>query len=285
MGELREKMVRDIKTKGLSDSTVRNYVLGVTRLVRHCRKAPELITLEEIQKFHLHLVDAEKLSAQTVNLYMAGVKFLYLETLGMKWDPKCIPHMKVPRTLPVILSPEQVAALINAVTDIKHRTLLAAIYSAGLRVNEAVHLTSKDILSARHQIHVRYGKGGKERFTILSEALLAMLRRYWKENPERKDVFLFPGQSPESPIDPSSVRKVLAQAKRKIGLHEKIRVHSLRHCFATHLLETGVDIRIIQILLGHATITSTEIYAQLRDVSEAGVKSPLDAIAGLLLLP
>lgn len=283
MGEIREKMIRDIKTKGRSDSTVRNYVAGAERLIRHVGKPPEQITIEEIQRFHLHLLEVEKLSAQTVNLYMAGVKFLYLETLGMKWDPRAIPHTKVLRTIPVILSPEQVAALLNAVENLKYRTLLATIYSAGLRVNEAVHLAAKDIQSARHQIHVRFGKGGKERFTILSEECLGMLRLYWKQSTECKKDFLFPGQDPTQPIDASSVRKVLTAAKIKIGLHEKIRVHSLRHCFATHLLESGVDIRVIQILLGHASISSTELYAHLRDVSKVGVKSPLDAIAGLLI--
>lgn len=283
MDKIREKMVRDIKTQGRAESTVRSYVYGAERLVRHVGKPPEQITLEEIQRFHLHLLEVDKLSPQTVNLYMAGVKSLYLVTLGMKWDPKSIPHTKVPRTVPVVLSPEQVAELLNAVTDPKYRTVLATIYSAGLRVNEAVHLAAKDIQSARHQIHVRFGKGRKERFTILSEQCLGMLRLYWKQSKECKKDWLFPGEDPAQPITPSSVRKVLKAAKLKIGLHEKIRVHSLRHCFATHLLESGVDIRVIQILLGHASISSTEIYAHVRDVSKIGVKSPLDAIAGLLI--
>jgi integrase/recombinase XerD len=285
MGEIREKMIRDLKTKGRSESTVRNYLGGAERLIRHVGKPTEQITIEDIQRFHLHLLEVKKLSAQTVNLYMAGVKFLYLETLGMKWDPKSIPHTKVPQTIPVILSPEQVAALLNAVEDFKHRILLATIYSAGLRVNEAVHLAAKDIQSARHQIHVRFGKGGKERFTILSENSLEMLRSYWRQSTECKKDYLFPGQDPTQPISPSSVRKVLKAAKLKIGMHERIRVHSLRHAFATHLLESGVDIRVIQILLGHASISSTELYAHLRDVSKIGVKSPLDAIAGLLIRP
>lgn len=279
MGELKEKMIRDIKTKGRCESTVRNYVYGVERMIKHYGRSPELISLDEIQKFHLHLVEKEKLSAQTVNLYMAGIKFLYLETLGMNWEPKVIPHMKVPRILPVLLSRGQVALLINAVPDLKYRALLATIYSAGLRVSEALHLEAKDIQSARHQIHVRHGKGGKERYTILSDTLLLILRHYWRGTPECKKYYLFPGQDPQTPLDPSSVRKVLSNTKIALGLHEKIRVHSLRHMFATHLLESGVDIRIIQILLGHATIASTEIYAHLRDLSEAGIKSPLDTIA------
>lgn len=283
MGEIREKMIRDLKTKGRCDSTVASYVRAAELLIRHVGKPAEKITLEEIQRFHLHLLEVEKHAPQTVNLYMAGVRCLYLDTLGMKWDRKSIPHTKVPRTIPVILSPEQVAALLNAVEDLKHRTLLATIYSAGLRVNEAVHLAAKDIQSARNQIHVRFGKGSKERFTILSEQCLGMLRLYWKQSTECKKDWLFPGQDPTQPITPSSVRKVLKAAKLKIGLHERIRVHSLRHSFATHLLESGVDIRVIQILLGHASISSTELYAHLRDVSKIGVKSPLDAIAGLLI--
>lgn len=285
MGELKEKMIRDIKNRGLSDSTCQKYILGVIRLIKYWRKRPEIITLEEIQKYQFHLAEQEKLSAQTVNLYMAGIKFLYLKTLGMKWDSAVIPYMKVKRQLPIILSRPQVAELLNAVEGIKYRAILTLIYSAGLRVDEAVHVSAKDILTERHQIHVRKGKGGKERFAILSDTLLQLLRRYWKTSAECKDHYLFPGQDPTKPITPSSIRKVLTATKTKIGIHEKLKVHSLRHCFATHLLESGVDIRIIQILLGHATISSTEIYTHLRDFREAGIKSPLDAIAKKIALP
>jgi site-specific recombinase XerD len=285
MGAMKQKMIQDMKTRGLKDSTVRNYLTGCIRLIKHCGKPPEQIDLPEIQKFHLHLIEKEKLSPQTVNLYIAGVRFLFNTTLDRKWGDQAFPHMKVPKTLPVILSPEQIAELINAVPDIKYRALLTTIYSAGLRVNEALHLEAKDIMSARHQIHVRHGKGNKERFTILSDSLLKVLRHYWVRSAECKLHFLFPGQDPTHPLSSASVRKVLSEAKTRIGIHEKIRVHSLRHAFATHLLESGTDIRVIQILLGHSTISTTELYARLRDVSKAGVKSPLDAIAGKLILP
>lgn len=284
MGELKEKMIRDIKNRGLSDSTVRNYILGVIRLIKYWRKPPQEITLEEIQKYQFHLATGGLLSAQTVNLYMAGIKFLYLKTLDRRWASNSIPHMKVKRPLPIILSRQQVAQFLNAVEDIKYRALLTLIYSAGLRVSEAVQVSAKDILTERHQIHVRKGKGGKERFSILSDALLQMLRNYWKTSTECKDYYLFPGRDPKEPINPSSVRKVLVETKTKIGLHEKFKVHSLRHTFATHLLEGGVDIRIIQILLGHSTISSTEIYTHLRDLQEAGIKNPLDAIVEKLIL-
>jgi site-specific recombinase XerD len=278
--QLIEKMIRDIKTKGLSESTVRSYVSGVKKLSQFTGKPLEEIGVEDIRVFHLHLVEEEKLAPQTVNLYIAGIRFLFLTTLGRNWNPKItFPHTKVKRTLPVILSPERVVELIQAVEQPKYRAVLMTIYSAGLRVNEAVHLSASDILSDRMQIHVRFAKGGKERFSVLSEVCLEELRRYWKATPEDKRKFLFPGADRSQPLDPSSVRKVLTETKKKIGLEAKIRVHSLRHCFATHLLENGVDLRIIQLLLGHASISSTTIYTHLRNQRSLGVRSPLDVIA------
>jgi integrase/recombinase XerD len=277
--ELIEKMIRDIKTRGRSDSTVKHYVIGVKRLEKYIQKPLEQMEIEDIQIFHLHLVEEANLSPQTVNLYMAGVKFLYFETMQKNWNPKIIPYMKVPRTLPMILSPDKVRELIGAVEQPKYRAILMTIYSAGLRVSEAVNLGACDILSDRMQINVRFGKGGKQRFSVLSETCLLELRRYWKATPENKRNFLFPGVDETQPLDPSSVRKVLTQAKQKIGIEAKVKVHSLRHAFATHLLENGVDLRIIQLLLGHASISSTTIYTHLRDQRSLGVKSPLDVIA------
>lgn len=283
MGEIRDRMIRDLKTRGLSDNTVEGYVRGVVRLIRWIRKPPEQISLEEVQRFHLHLT--REMAPSSVNIYMAGIRFLYSVTLGRKWNHESIPAMKVPRKLPVVLSPEEVAALINSITDLKYRTILMVIYSAGLRINEALHLQARDIQSDRGVIHIREGKGGKERISILSDTLLHQLRRYWKHSPGIKEHWLFPGPDPKKPLSTCSVQAMLRKAKSKLGLPKTLRIHSLRHSFSTHLLEQGVDIRVIQLLLGHSSISSTEIYTHLRNPRAVGVKSPLDAIAGKLILP
>lgn len=285
MGALREKMIRDLTNRGRSEGTITRYVEAVVALVKYYRRSPDLITLEEVQKYQEHLIVARGLSPQTVNLYMAGIRFLYTTTLLRDWDDRAIPRVKVKRRLPILLSQNQIASLINAVTDLKYRSIIMTLYSAGLRVREATHLQAQDIQSDRMQIHVRFGKGGKERYSVLSELLLTELRRYWKQSPEIKKDWLFPGEDPTKPITTSSVRKVLKEAKERIGIEAKIQCHSLRHCFATELLEKNVNLRVIQLLLGHACLSSTERYTHLRDQRGCGVKSPLDVIAEKILRP
>lgn len=283
MGQLKDKMVRDLISRGRSEKTIKSYVAGVVRLANFCKKHPEFIGIEEIRNFQLYLIQDQHLSAQTVNLYTASARFLYNTTLDRNWGPKTFPRMKVPRHLPTVLSPDQIAHFINSVPHPKYRMLFMTMYASGLRIGEATRLAAKDIHSQRGQIHVRHGKGGKERFTILSDRLLLELRRYWRMSTECKDHFLFPGQDSAQPLSPASVRKALADARTQIGLPSNFKVHSLRHAFATHLLEAGTDSRVIQILLGHSCLSSTELYTHLRDVRSVRVKSPLDAIAGKIL--
>jgi integrase/recombinase XerD len=283
MGAFKDRMVRDLVSRGRSSGTINIYIRCVARLIKFCKKAPEQIEIEDVRKYQMHLIENEKLSPQTVNLYMASASFLFNITLDRRWNEKTFPRMKVQRPLPVILSPDQFAKFINAISQLKYRMLFMTMYASGLRISEATHLQAKDIQSQRGQIHVRHGKGGKERFTILPDTLLQELRRYWKLSPECKDHFLFPGKDPTQPIHSSSVRKILIETKIQLGLPEKFHVHSARHCFATHMLESGVDSRVIQLLLGHACRSSTEIYTHLRDIrSLSNVKSPLDIIADKL---
>jgi site-specific recombinase XerD len=207
---------------------------------------------------------------------MAAIRFFYCVTLKRDWRADAIPWMKVGRKVPIILSPEEVSKLLTSCDSIKYRAILAILYSAGLRISEALKLTAKDIDSQRMLIHVRYGKGNKERYSILSMRLLLLLRDYWKKNREDKTFLLFPGASPQKPVGNHLVRRALLVGLKKARIEKRITLHSLRHSFASHLLESGTDLRTIQSVLGHANFSSTCLYTHVTSLSRLGVKSPLD---------
>lgn len=282
MGLLKEKMRRDLVTRGLSSATQNHYLRHVERYVVFFGKSPDLLNLEEVQKYHLYLVQ-KGLAPRSVNLSMAAIRFFYLVTLKRNWKEDAIPWMKVGRKVPIILSPEEMGRLLLAIESLKYRALLATIYSAGLRISEALALTAKDIDSQRMLIHVRYGKGGKERYSILSNRLLILLRGYWKKNREDKSVLLFPGTESTKPIGRNLIRRALLTALGRSGIQKRITLHSLRHAFASHMLENGADIRTIQCLLGHSQISSTTIYTHVTSFSRLGVKSPLDTFPFTLI--
>jgi site-specific recombinase XerD len=275
MGLLKEQMRRALMTRGLSPVTQQQYLRQVERYVIFFGKSPDLLNLEEVQKYHLHLVE-KKLAPRTINLAMAAIRFFYCVTLKRNWREDAIPWMKVGRKVPIILSPNEMRALLTSIESTKYRAILATLYSAGLRVSEALKLTAKDIDSSRMLIHVRFGKGNKERYSILSETLLFLLRAYWKENREDKSILLFPGTSAGKPIHHGLVRRALLGALKRAGIEKRITLHSLRHSFASHMLENGCDIRTIQCVLGHSTISSTTIYTHVTSLARLGVKSPLD---------
>ena len=283
MGVLQEKMRRDLRLRGFSSTTETSYLYSMRNYVRYFGISPEKLNLDHVQQYHLHLIH-RKLSPQSINVAMAAIRFFYLITLQKNWKEDAIPWMKVKRGVPIVLSPEEVGQLLNAVRDIKYRALLSTVYSAGLRIAEALKLSAKDIDSQRMLIHVRFGKGGKERYSLLSSVLLELLRRYWVENRDDKSTWLFPcSRFPKQPVDRCLVRMILLTALKRSGIEKHVTLHTLRHSFATHLCENGVDIRQIQCLLGHATISSTTIYAQIRDVSNLGIKSPLDTLKTRLI--
>lgn len=209
----------------------------------------------------------------------------YIRTLRMNWPQDFAPWVRKKQRLPLLLSIEEVAAVINATDNIKQRTILMAIYATGMRSCEVRHLKTQDIDSARGQIRVM-GKGNKQRMVPLSKFLLYTLRKYWVECKENKNEWLFPGVGGDGwrkPYCRTSLRRAFVAAKEKVGLEKPGGVHLLRHCYATHLLESGVDLRVIQILLGHSVINSTEIYTHLRSKFAQEIKNPLDAIAELLI--
>jgi integrase/recombinase XerD len=275
MGLLKEKMRRDLVTRGLSPVTQKQYLRQVERYTIFFGKAPDTLNLEEVQKYHLHLVE-RRLQPRTINIAMAAIRFFYCVTLKRSWTENAIPWMKVGRKVPLILSPDEVSRLLTSIKSLKYRAILGILYSGGLRVAEALMLTAKDIDSQRMLIHVRYGKGKKERYTLLSAKLLLLLREYWRKNREDKTCLLFPGVSPQKTMNRELLRNALNDGLKKAGIEKKITLHSLRHSFASHLLESGVDLRTIQCVLGHATISTTTIYTHVMSLSRLGVKSPLD---------
>jgi integrase/recombinase XerD len=253
-------------------------------MVKHFMRPPDELTVDDINNFQLHLTKERKVAWATFNVYVFALRLFFLDTLKKEWTLTSIPYQKTGRKLPEILSGVELSALFKTVSNIKHKAILMTAYSAGLRVSEVVHLRISDIDSQRKVIRVAQGKGRKDRYVPLSEALLPILREYWKV--ARPTEWLFPGQNPTLPLTRSSVGLVFRKAKKRAGITKNVTVHSMRHCFATHLLEKGTDIRTIQRLLGHRSLSSTQIYTHVAEnyVNQAG--SPLDTLEGVeALLP
>jgi site-specific recombinase XerD len=277
--EWKEKFISAIRVRGLASDTVHSYLAYIEKFIKfNGGKNPSELGLDEVLKFQIWLVE-NKFVNSSVNGHMAALKFLYRNCLNQDWPQGSIPHMKKQKRVPVILSPEEVAKIFNEVDHLKHRTILMLLYSSGLRINEAVHLHPKDIDSQRMLIHVRFGKGSRERYTLLSPRLLHLLRLYWVECKEDKTYWLFPGKPPTEPCCQSTTRVAFRKAKKRAGITKNVCLHSLRHAFATHLMEAGTDIRLIQLLLGHTQISSTLLYTQLRTQKVPEIKNPLDSIS------
>ena len=249
MGEFQDRMERDLQIRGYSSSTQQCYLARMKALVRFFMRAPDELTLEDIHTYQLHLTRDQKVGWGTFNQSVCAIRFFYGVTLDKGWDIQRIPYQKTGRKLPVVLSCEEVTKLFDVVENLKHRTILMAAYAAGLRVSEITHLRVSDIDSQRMMVRVEQSKGRQDRYVMLSHKLLAVLREYW--GTYRTEHWLFEGQIPQQPLTRSTVQKVFQKAKLKAGIIKNVSVHSLRHAFATHLLENGTNIRKIQLLLGH----------------------------------
>lgn len=274
MGKFYEKMKDDLELKGLSERTQKLYLGEMRRFVKHFYKSPDNLGEEEIKEYLLYLLREKKCSTSSVNLAYSAIKFFYTETLGQKWDLKKICRTKQPKKLPVVMDIEEINALLNVTKNIKHRTIFTVIYSAGLRVSEASKLHVNDIDSKRMQIRIRSAKGAKDRYTILSNAALALLQKYWKTY-QPKD-WLFPGQKPGRQITTRTIQSVFETNKEKAKITKPVTVHSLRHSFATHLLENGTDLHHVQLLLGHKSSSTTTIYLHVKRKDLINIISPLD---------
>jgi integrase/recombinase XerD len=277
MGVLRNRMEADLRLRNLRPSTQANYLRYAKRFVAHYRRSPEEMGWEEVRGFLLHLRDEEHLSPSTQKVCAAALKFLYKVTLDRPEAVKsfCLP--KVPQKLPEILSGSEVETLLGAIGSIKYRAVIMTTYGAGLRIGEVCRLRVADVDSKRMMLRIREGKGGRERNVMLSERLLAVLRAYWKET-RPEGPYLFPGSAPGKPLSPESVRRVLRKVVEQCGITKPVTPHTLRHSFATHLLESGTDIRTIQVLLGHRSIATTTVYAQVSARHIARTTSPLDVL-------
>lgn len=279
MGLLADRYERDMAIRGLADNTRAQYQSCVRNFVRFSGRSPDELGSDEVNAYQHHLV-RRKVSWSYFNQIVSAVRFFYEVTLKKDGLVKQIPYARrTGRKFPVILSQEEVVRFITAIPHLKHRVILMTIYAAGLRISEVLRLRPSDIDSQRMIIRVSQGKGRKDRFVMLSPVLLTILREYWKI--QRPKTWLFPHRFHDHPISPTTMRRITAKARATAGLHKKVAPHAFRHAFATHLLEKGVNIRIIQVLLGHSSLRSTEIYTHVSRTYLQDTKSPLDDLAGL----
>ncbi len=279
MGWLRERMTQDMELRGLQPLTIKTYLDCVQQFAKRTGRCPSKLGAEDVRRFALTLVRDRKVSATRFNVYVAALRFLYAVTLRRPDAAQELHRRKVPMRLPNVLSGQEVAEVLRATRCAKHRAMLMLAYGAGLRVSEICRLHTTDIDSQRMVIHVRDAKRQRARHAMLSPRLLEALRAYWKaERP--KGPALFPGER-GTYLTEGAVREALRQLTRRIGFKKRVSPHTLRHCFATHLLEAGVDVRTLQVLLGHASLSSTTHYLHVTLARVQGTKSPLDALGDL----
>ena len=276
---LRQRMIEDMRLRNLAPRTIEVYVSRVATFARHFGRSPEALGRDEVRAYLLHLVQEKHACWSTYNQTVAGLRFLYEVTLGREGVLVHIACPKQPKKLPVVLSLEEVTRFFAAIVGLKHRAILMTAYAAGLRISEVVALRVDDIDSQRMVLRVRQAKGRKDRYVMLSPRLLAVLREYWKV--ARPADWLFPGDVPGRPLTVGTVHRICAQASRAAGLGKHVTVHTLRHSFATHLLEAGTDIRTIQVLLGHRNLKTTAIYTHVSPTALETTRSPLDRLGPL----
>jgi integrase/recombinase XerD len=285
MSPLRRRMLEDMQIRNYSPHTIDGYLRYAAQFAQHFGTSPDRLGPEHIRTYQLHLLHqqaSKSIFVQTV----CALRFLYETTLGRPWMVDFIPYPKKPKKLPVILSREEVKALLLAPRHLKHRAIRATLYATGLRVSELCQLQGTDIDSKRMVIQVRQGKGKRDRVVMLSPNLLPLRRRYWKLY--QLQSWLFPGPRVTAPITPAGVAHICTQAGHAATLKKAVYPHLFRHTFATHLLEAGVDLRRIQLLLGHASLRSTSLYLHVAHPALTATESPLDALvlpAGLETLP
>jgi site-specific recombinase XerD len=254
-------MIQDMVLRGLAPSTQRAYLQAVTKFSRHYDRSPDRISNDQLKAYLLYLHLQEKRATSTCNVAAAALRFLFHKTLGRPHTDFDVPMARRPSKLPLVLSRDEVARLLTCTSFLKHRAVFLTTYSAGLRVSEVVRLRPSDIDSARMLIRVEQGKGAKDRLTLLSPQLLESLRDYWRRT--RPGEYLFPGRDGRSPVCATGIKEAFTKAKRRAQIDKPGGIHMLRHSFATHLLEAGVDLHTLQRLLGHNSIRSTTRYLHL----------------------
>ena len=276
MGVFRDRMEQDLRLRRYSPRTIESYLLRVKQFVGYFMRPPTELGLEHIREYQVYLTEKLGASWEVFNQTVCALRFFYSVTVTSGLDVRRIPYQKTSKHVPVVLSRQEVASLLASVDNLKHRTILATSYATGLRLSELLHLRVSDVDSQRMTVRVEQGKGRKDRYVMLADKLLGQLRQYAKQY--RPKGWLFPGQHPDKPLSSSSAQIVFRRATKKIGLNKPVSFHSLRHAFATHLLESGADIRRVQVLLGHSSVVSTQIYTHVATDYLRTTKSPFDSL-------
>jgi len=276
MGKLREMMKRDLAIKRFSKKTQECYLSRVRDISVYYNKSPDKLTRDEIKDYLHYLIEEKKYSSSYVNQCYSALKFFFEITIRKNWMMDKIPRTKRFKKIPVVLDKIEIQHLFNVTFNLKHRTILVLIYSAGLRISEALNLKVHDIDQHRMKIFVRAGKGGRDRYAILAETSLVLLRQYW--NIYRPKEWLFPGPSNDKPISASSVQKVFKKSLHYAGIKKPASVHTLRHSFATHLMEANCELQIIQKLMGHKYLKTTALYTHVSDKHLSKILSPVDSL-------
>jgi integrase/recombinase XerD len=274
MGKLHDQMLMEMELRNFSPKTIKAYLWNMKAYTRHFMKSPTEMGETEIKQYLHYLKVVKKVSYSNINIAYSALRFFYVDTLHREWQVEKIPRPKVGRKLPVVLSREALQKLFAATPNLKHRVILMTTYSAGLRVSEVAHLKITDIDSQRMQIRVEQGKGQKDRYTLLSKELLPELRDYYLQY--KPTTWLFEGKGGNVPLSVGTIQKIFKTAKTNAGIHQPATVHTLRHCFATHLLEDGTDIFTLRELLGHKSIHTTLRYIHIQRDHIQKVVSPLD---------
>jgi len=277
MTPLRQRMTEDMQVRNFSPHTQATYLHQVARFACHFRQSPEALGPEEIRAYQVYLTVEKRLAPSSILTAVAALRFLYRVTLKRAWPvADLIPAPKKPQTLPIVLSRTEVQRFLATVPSLKHRTILSVCYAAGLRISEAVRLQSADIDSQRMVLRVTQGKGQKDRYVMLSPRLLELLRTWWRV--ATPWTWLFPGTRAGRPITPDAVEEACLQAQRRCGIPKPITPHALRRAFAVHLLEGGTDVRTIQLLLGHRSLTTTARYLRIATSTVCATRSPFDLL-------
>jgi site-specific recombinase XerD len=276
MTQLRQRMFEELQRRNYSAGTIRLYLQHVAAFAQHFHCSPDQLGAEEIRQYQLFLIQEKKLAWSSYNQIVCALRFFYAKTLKRPLLLSDIPFPRKVQQLPLILSPEEVARILTAPEHLKSRALLMTLYAAGLRRSEVARLRVRDIDSARMTITVQQGKGHRDRVVMLSPVLLDTLRQYWRSQKPRE--WLFPGRNPDQPISGNDIFMVFHNAVRRAGISKKVCPHSLRHSFATHLLESGTDLRTIQILLGHRNLKTTSRYLHVSQQHVRATASPLDSL-------
>jgi integrase/recombinase XerD len=279
---LRQRMIQDMTIRNLSPATQQSYIYAVRKFSRHFGASPDRLGIEDVRAYQLHLI-AKKLSWSHINQAACALRFFFGVTMGQQEAFERIVNGREPEKLPPVLAPDEIARFLEAVMGLRNRVALTTAYAAGLRIGEVCRLKVTSIDGERKLIHVECGKGGKDRYAMLSPRLLDILRAYWRR--ARPGLWLFPGREAGDHVSVAALQDACRVARRTMKLSKPVTAHSLRHSFATHLLESGVELRIIQVLLGHADLSSTTRYAQVATHLIANTQSPFDRLSLVVIPP